>query len=126
MIPDADTGRPGLLDACTPVRAILARVGDKWSVLIVLALCAGPLRFNELKRAVDGITQRMLTLTLRSMERDGLVIRKVHPTTPPRVEYALSDLGRSLRAPVEAIGAWAIANEARIAAARARYDAGNG
>ncbi|TKW65877.1 MAG: helix-turn-helix transcriptional regulator [Paracoccus denitrificans] len=123
MIPD--TEGPNLLDACTPVRAILNRIGDKWSVLIVMALCSGSLRFNELKRAVDGITQRMLTLTLRGMERDGLLTRKVHPTTPPRVEYALTELGLSLRGPVEAIGTWAVANEARIAAAQARYDAEN-
>ena len=123
MIPDPEAAGPNLLDACAPVRAILNRVGDKWSVLIVMALCAGPLRFNELKRAVTGITQRMLTLTLRGMERDGLVTRAVLPTTPPRVEYALTDLGRSLREPVEAIGAWAVRNEAQIAAAQARYDA---
>lgn len=126
MIPDTDPKGPSLLDACAPVRAILNRVGDKWSVLIVMALCSGPLRFNELKRAVDGITQRMLTLTLRGMERDGLITRKVHPTTPPRVEYALTDLGRSLRGPVEAIGNWAVQNEAHIARAQARYDAENG
>lgn len=125
MIPDTEGKTPGLLDACTPVRAILNRIGDKWSVLIVMALCGGPQRFNELKRAVDGITQRMLTLTLRGMERDGLITRKVHPTTPPRVEYALTDLGRSLRGPVEALGTWAVANEAQIAAAQARYDAEN-
>lgn len=126
MIPDPNAGTPGLLDACAPVRAILNRVGDKWSVLIVMALCSGPLRFNELKRAVNGITQRMLTLTLRGMERDGLITREVHPTTPPRVEYALTELGRSLRGPVEAIGTWAVANEGNIAAAQARYDAANG
>ena len=126
MIPDTDDRAPNLLDACAPVRAILTRVGDKWSVLIVIALCGGPLRFNALKRAVDGITQRMLTLTLRGMERDGLITRSVHPTTPPRVEYALTDLGQSLREPVEAIGTWAVVNEARIAEAQARFDATSG
>lgn len=114
---------PDLLAACAPVRAILNRVGDKWSVLIVIALCSGPRRFNELKRGVDGISQRMLTLTLRGMERDGLITREVFPTTPPRVEYALTDLGRSLRGPVEAIGIWATQNAAAIAAAQARFDA---
>ncbi|MFD1883102.1 winged helix-turn-helix transcriptional regulator [Paracoccus pacificus] len=126
MIPDNAAATPSLLDACAPVRAILNRVGDKWSVLLVMALCAGPRRFNDLKRAVPGITQRMLTLTLRGMERDGLITREVFPTTPPRVEYALTELGRSLREPVEAIGQWAVANEAKIAAAQARYDAVNG
>lgn len=123
MIPDARGAPPDMLEACVPVRLILSRIGDKWSVLIVLALCAGPRRFNELKRAVDGISQRMLTLTLRGMERDGLITREVFPTTPPRVEYALTDLGRSLRAPVEALGQWAIENEARIARAQAAFDA---
>lgn len=127
MIPDTipDTGnRPfSLLDACTPVRAVLNRIGDKWSLLIVIALCDGPLRFNELKRGVSGISQRMLTLTLRGMERDGLILRTVHPTTPPRVDYALTELGLSLRGPVEAIGRWAVEHEARIAAAQARFDA---
>ena len=112
-----------LLDACRPVRLILSRIGDKWSVLIVMALCGGPRRFNELKRSIDGISQRMLTLTLRSMERDGLITREVFPTTPPRVEYALTDLGQSLRGPVDALGQWAIANEPHIAKAQARFDA---
>ena len=112
-----------MLDACAPVRLILSRIGDKWSVLIVMALCPGPRRFNDLKRAITGISQRMLTLTLRSMERDGLITREVFPTTPPRVEYALTELGRSLRGPVEALGQWAIANEARITEAQARFDA---
>lgn len=126
MIPGPDADPPTLLDACSAVRAILNRIGDKWSVLVVMALCRGPQRFNELKRAVGGITQRMLTLTLRGMERDGLITRKVFPSTPPRVEYALTELGESLRAPVEALGTWAVMNEDRIAAAQARYDAQNG
>ena len=97
MIPAPPTpARPPMLDACQPVRLILSRIGDKWSVLIVMALCGGPRRFNELKRSIDGISQRMLTLTLRSMERDGLITREVFPTTPPRVEYALTALGQSL------------------------------
>lgn len=112
-----------MLDACRPVRLTLSRIGDKWSVLIVMALCGGSRRFNELKRAIDGISQRMLTLTLRGMERDGLISRTVHPTTPPRVEYALTDLGRTLRGPIEALGQWAVENESRIAAAQARFDA---
>jgi DNA-binding HxlR family transcriptional regulator len=113
----------GLLDACQAARTVLARVGDKWSVLIVMALRQGPRRFNDIKRAVGAISQRMLTLTLRSMERDGLVTRKVFPTTPPRVEYELTRLGHSLLGPVDALGQWAVANEAEIARAQARYDA---
>ncbi len=112
-----------LLNNCDAVRPILVRIGDKWSVLIVMALRDGPRRFNQIRRDIGSISQRMLTLTLRGMERDGLVSRKVYPTTPPRVEYALTDLGQSLRAPVEALGTWAVAHEARILAAQARYDA---
>ena len=123
MIPEIKQDRPPLLDACRPVRLILSRIGDKWSVLIVMALCGGPRRFNDLKRAIEGISQRMLTLTLRGMERDGLITREVFPTTPPRVEYALTDLGRSLRAPIEALGQWAVDHEDQITAAQARYDA---
>lgn len=114
-----------LLGGGEAVRPILVRIGDKWSVLIVMALRAGPRRFNQIRRDIGSISQRMLTLTLRGMERDGLVLRKVYPTTPPRVEYTLTDLGHSLRGPVEALGAWAIANEAEIVSAQTRYDAEN-
>lgn len=113
----------GLLDACHAARTVLSRVGDKWSVLIVMALRDGPRRFNDIKRSVGAISQRMLTLTLRSMERDGLVTRKVFPTTPPRVEYELTKLGHSLLGPVDALGQWAVANEAEITQAQVRYDA---
>jgi len=85
-----------LPEPCRPVSEILARVGDKWSVLIVKVLGGGPQRFNELRRTVAGISQRMLTLTLRSLERDGLVTRTAFATIPPRVDYALTELGRSL------------------------------
>jgi DNA-binding HxlR family transcriptional regulator len=111
-----------LLDACRPVRLILARVGDKWSVLIVMALCDGPRRFNEVKRAIGTISQRMLTLTLRGMERDGLVRRTVLPTKPPRVDYELTELGYSLRDPIERLGKWAIDNEAEITRAQMDFD----
>lgn len=111
-----------LLEACRPVRQILARVGDKWSVLIVMALHDGPKRFNEIKRAVGTISQRMLTLTLKGMERDGLVRRTVFPTKPPRVDYELTELGHSLREPIERLGRWAIDNEAAIAQARTTFD----
>jgi DNA-binding HxlR family transcriptional regulator len=111
-----------LLDTCRPVRLILARVGDKWSVLIVMALCDGPRRFNEVKRAIGTISQRMLTLTLRGMERDGLVKRTVLPTKPPRVDYELTELGHSLREPIERLGRWAIDNEAEITRAQMDFD----
>jgi DNA-binding HxlR family transcriptional regulator len=112
-----------LPDSCRPVAEILARVGDKWSVLIVRRLGEGPRRFNELRRLIDGISQRMLTLTLRSLERDGLVTRTVFATIPPRVDYALTPLGRSLLQPVRALAQWAQTNQARIAQARRQFDA---
>ena len=107
---------------CRAIGDVLARVGDKWSVLVVTRLGDGPKRFNELKRAIGGISQRMLTLTLRGLERDGLVTRTVFPTIPPRVDYALTPLGRDLLQPVSALGAWAIRNQAKIAKARERFD----
>ena len=108
---------------CRAVSSVLARVGDKWTVLIVALLGDGPKRFNEIKRMVGGISQRMLTLTLRGLERDGLVTRTVFPTVPPRVDYELTPLGRSLWEPVEALGAWARGNMGEIEAARRRFDA---
>ena len=111
--------------ACQAVAPVLARVGDKWSVLIVRALGAGPRRFNELKRDIGTISQRMLSLTLRGLERDGLVTRTVSPTVPPRVDYALTGLGRSLWGPVEALGAWAQHHHPEIAAAQRRFDEGS-
>ena len=108
---------------CRAVSSVLARVGDKWSVLIVALLGDGPKRFNEIKRMVGGISQRMLTLTLRGLERDGLVTRTVFPTVPPRVDYELTALGRSLWEPVDALGAWARAHQPEIEAARQRFDA---
>ena len=111
-----------LVTECEAVRPILARIGDKWSVMIVMALRAGPRRFNEIKRAIGSISQRMLTLSLRGMERDGLLTRRVYPTTPPRVEYELTPLGHSLRGPVEALGQWAIAHQHEIALAQNRFD----
>lgn len=108
---------------CRAVSGILSRIGDKWSVLIITRLGEGPRRFNEIKRMIGGISQRMLTLTLRNLERDGLVSRTVTPTVPPRVDYALTDLGRDLLVPVAALGAWAIQHTPCIQAARARFDA---
>jgi DNA-binding HxlR family transcriptional regulator len=108
---------------CRAVSGILQRIGDKWSVLIIQRLGEGPRRFNEIKRIIGGISQRMLTLTLRNLERDGLVSRTVTPTVPPRVDYALTDLGRDLLIPVSALGQWAIEHTPCIQAARARFDA---
>ena len=111
---------------CRGVASILARVGDKWSVFVIMMLDGGPLRFNELKRMIGGISQRMLTLTLRGLERDGLVTRTVFPTIPPRVDYELTDLGRGLSKPVEALGRWAIEHQPEIQLARTNFDSRNG
>jgi DNA-binding HxlR family transcriptional regulator len=103
---------------------VLARVGDKWTVLVVSTLGGGPRRFNELRKALGSISQRMLTLTLRALERDGLVTRTVFPTVPPRVQYELTRLGRSLLEPVSQLGLWARKNRVAIQAARGRFDSG--
>lgn len=105
-----------------PIREVLDRIGDKWSVLVVVLLGTGTHRFSELHRAIDGVSQRMLTVTLRGLERDGLVSRTVHPSVPPRVEYALTDLGRTLLGPLSAVSDWAIAHRDNIRDARASYD----
>ena len=107
---------------CRAVAGILSRIGDKWTVLLVAMLKDGPMRFNEMKRAVNGISQRMLTLTLRGLERDGLVTRTVFPVVPPRVEYALTDLGHTLTSAISALGDWARANGAAVEAARRQFD----
>lgn len=105
-----------------PVRDVLARVGDRWTVLVVLRLGAlGPLRFRQLLRAVDGLSQRMLTLTLRNAERDGLVSRQVFATRPPTVEYALTPLGESMLVPVRQLAEWAMAHREEIDAARKTF-----
>jgi DNA-binding HxlR family transcriptional regulator len=108
---------------CRAVSEVLSRVGDKWTVLVVSTLGDGPKRFNELRNALGSISQRMLTLTLRGLERDGLVTRTVFPTVPPKVEYELTRLGRSLLEPVSKLGLWARKNRAAIAGARHRFDA---
>lgn len=112
-----------LSEDCRAVSDILQRVGDKWTVLVVGKLGDGPLRFNELRAAVGGISQKMLTTTLRGLERDGFVTRTVFPTIPPRVDYELTDLGCELLKPVNALGEWARKNTGRVNAARARFDA---
>ena len=109
--------------SCLAVREVLNRVGDKWSVLIVQLLAGGPKRFSDLRRAIEGISQRMLTLTLKGLERDGLVTRTVFPTVPPRVEYELTDLGCTLRKPIQTLAKWAQENREQIQVARNRYDA---
>ena len=108
---------------CRAVSEVLARVGDKWTVLVVTVLGDGPKRFNELRRALGSISQRMLTLTLRGLERDGLVTRTVFPTIPPRVDYELTTLGHSLLGPVSGLGLWARQNRLAIEDARRRFDA---
>ena len=108
--------------SCRAVASVLARVGDKWSVFVIMMLGGGPLRFNELKRMVGGISQRMLTLTLRGLERDGLVTRTIFPTIPPRVDYELTELERGLSKPVEALGKWAFDHRVEIESARAKFD----
>lgn len=107
---------------CARVSRVLSRVGDKWTVLVVMMLREGPRRFSELKRDIGGVSQRMLTLTLRGLERDGLVTRTIHPSVPPRVDYELTPLGHSLREPVEELGSWAFAHLDAIDEARARFD----
>ena len=116
-------GHMHLTGDCRAISELLARVGDKWTVLVVNLMGSGPKRFSEIKREVGGISQRMLTLTLRALERDGLVTRTVTPSIPPRVDYALTDLGRSLLVPVQALGSWVLSNRERIEDARRRFDA---
>lgn len=108
--------------SCLAVSSILSRIGDKWSVLVIMMLADGPRRFNEIKRMVGGISQRMLTLTLRGLERDGLVTRTIYPTIPPRVDYELTELGHSLKEPVQHLGSWAFANLPQIQTARENFD----
>lgn len=112
-----------LSPACLKVSQVLARVGDKWSVLTVMTLKRRSYRFNELRREIEGISQRMLTLTLRNLERDGLVKRTVTPSIPPRVDYELTDLGNSLSGAVQALGTWAAENATKIDYAQSQWDA---
>jgi DNA-binding HxlR family transcriptional regulator len=108
--------------ACQLTREVLTRVGDKWSVLVIVLLGDGTRRFSELKRTIEGISQRMLTLTLRGLERDGLVERTVIPTVPPRVQYELTSLGTTLLKTVTELANWAITNREPIERARAEFD----
>src|ERR1051326_2278793 len=107
---------------CRTISTLLARIGDKWTVLVVQTLAGGSKRFNELRREIPSVSQRMLTLTLRNLERDGMVSRTVTPSIPPRVDYELTKLGKSLQEPIGALGRWATDNCDAIQGARATYD----
>ena len=125
MCPSNNEGTKGQLhntEECVSINEVLTRVGDKWSLQVISQLAEGTMRFTELKRSVEGISQRMLTLTLRQLERDGLVERTVYPTVPPKVEYTLSELGRTIRVPVTALANWALTYRLDIQAAREAFD----
>ena len=111
---------------CSRVAPVLSRIGDKWTILVVMLLGQGPMRFNELRRRVGGISQRMLTLTVRGLERDGFLTRTVFPTIPPRVDYELTALGHSLLAPIQQLGSWAMQNISLIEDAQHRFDQASG
>jgi DNA-binding HxlR family transcriptional regulator len=122
------SGGQGVTNSCTTpeaveVRQILNRVGDKWSILVIAMLDRGTQRFTELRREVEGISQRMLALTLRQLERDGLVQRTVYPVVPPKVEYELTALGSTLLESVRGLVSWAMDHRGQVAAARVAYDA---
>jgi DNA-binding HxlR family transcriptional regulator len=108
---------------CRTISTLLSRIGDKWTVLVVQTLGQGSKRFNELRREIPSVSQRMLTLTLRNLERDGLVSRTVTPTIPPRVDYELTELGKSLQKPICGLANWALENVDTIHAAREKFDA---
>lgn len=110
---------------CRPVGEILDQIGGKWTVLIINRLGGGPLRFSEIKRELNGISQKMLTATLRDLERDGFVHRTVTPSIPPRVDYELTDLGRELHGPLSVLGDWAVRNRERVLRARSAFEARN-
>ena len=113
---------PGVQVECRRMAGVLSIIGDKWTVMIVMVLRGQPRRFNDLKRTIGGISQQMLTRTLRALERDGMVARMVHPTVPPQVEYALTPLGVSMSRPVDELGEWAQAHVEEIEASRRRFD----
>jgi DNA-binding HxlR family transcriptional regulator len=110
-----------VVEDCKAVIETLARIGDKWTVMVVGTLAHGPMRYNQIRRLVEGISQRMLTLTLKGLERDGLVSRTAFPTIPPRVDYELTDLGRKLIVPLQALYLWAVENRPAMVAARERH-----
>ena len=114
--------RNNRVERCPAVREVLNRVGDKWSVQIVSLLGDGPMRFSDLRRSIEGISQRMLTLTLRGLERDGIITRTVFPEIPPRVEYELTKLGNTLLEPIQGLAEWAEKNRTSIQDAREKFD----
>lgn len=116
------TGQDAAASECRALGQIIDRIADKWAVMVVGHLSGGPMRFNELMRAITGVSHRMLTLTLRGLQRDGLVRRTPYATIPPRVDYELTALGRSLTGPLSTLAAWAAQNRQEIEAARAAYD----
>ncbi len=117
---------PGVSANCRRMSSVLSLVGDKWTVMIVMVLVERPRRFNDIKRTIGGISQQMLTRTLKALDRDGLVSRTVHPTVPPQVEYALTELGYSLSEPLRALGSWAGKHLELIDENRLRYDLARG
>jgi DNA-binding HxlR family transcriptional regulator len=123
--PRHDPKDPETFAECTqamlPVHEVLAQISGKWTILVVQVLSAGPRRFSEIKRHIDGVSQKMLTATLRDLEKDGFVSRKVTPSIPPRVDYALTEMGRELQEPLRVIGNWAHANRHRVEDARERF-----
>jgi DNA-binding HxlR family transcriptional regulator len=116
---------PVSAEACrvhmVPITEVLGQVGSKWTMYVIVALATGPRRFSELKAHIGGVSQKVLTSTLRDLERDGLVSRKVTPSIPPRVDYELTAMGQELRGPLGAIGRWAVDNQTRVQAARDRF-----
>lgn len=118
LVPDEETQAD-----CRALAQVLDRIGDKWTVMVVGVLSDGPQRFNTILRTIGGVSHRMLTFTLRGLERDGLVTRTMYPTIPPKVEYELTDLGRSLIGPLMALSAWGRKHRPAIEVARTRYDA---
>lgn len=114
--------RNNRVERCPAVREVLNRVGDKWSVQIVSLLGDGPMRFSELRRSIEGISQRMLTLTVRGLERDGIITRTVFPEIPPRVEYELTKLGNTLLEPIQGLAEWAEKYRTSIQDAREKFD----
>jgi len=109
-----------------PISEVLAQIGGKWTIYIISLLTHGPMRFSELKRHIEGVSQKMLTSTLRDLERDGLVTRTVTPSIPPRVDYELTEMGRELREPLSTLSRWAVGNRDRVQAARERYSEAQG
>jgi DNA-binding HxlR family transcriptional regulator len=125
QLPQGDREPFDVSGDCALVSDLLSRIGDKWSILVVSVLADRTMRFSELRRKIGTISQKMLTTTLRNLERDGFVERTVYPTIPPKVEYRLTPLGKDLLCPVEALGRWAQANAKRVTSAREKFDRSN-